>query len=173
MRHILMLVAFTTAALCLWLTSAPAVAQVKQSEDGNFVREAAMIDTAEIKLGELAQDHGGSDAVRKFGARMVKDHTRSSQLLHEVAKKQGITLPEKKLDAKHQQLFEQLSKLRGAEFDRMYTKDMVMGHQKALEKFETEAKSGQNPQIRTFAKEMLPTLQEHLQLAKQCAQQVK
>ena len=49
------------------------------------------------------------------------------------------------MDAKHQTLMDELSKLKGSEFDQAYTKDMVAGHEKAIEQFELEVKNGRDP----------------------------
>ncbi len=50
---------------------------------------------------------------------------------------------------------------------------MVSGHQKAIDQFENEAKNGQNAAVRAWAKEWLPTLREHLDLAKMTVRDVK
>ena len=52
------------------------------------------------------------------------------------------------LDQKHQDLMDELSKLKGSEFDRAYTKDMVSGHEKAIEQFETEVKNGRDSDVK-------------------------
>lgn len=72
---------------------------------------------AEVKLGKMAQERAASDAVKKFGERMVHDHSRMNTELREIASRQQIALSDR-LDPKHQRLVEQLSKLKGAAFDR-------------------------------------------------------
>lgn len=84
--------------------------------------------------------------------------------LRAVANKKGITL-EESLDPAHRELLGQLSKLKGAEFDQLYTKDMVAGHEKAIAQFENEGKTGKDPDVKAWAEKWLPTLREHLALA--------
>jgi putative membrane protein len=50
-------------------------------------------------------------------------------------------------------------------------RDMVTDHEKAVQLFSTEAKEGQDADIKAFANNTLPTLQEHLQMARQLTQQ--
>jgi putative membrane protein len=61
----------------------------------------------------------------------------------------------------------ELSKLKGAALDRAYIDDMVKDHQKDVQLFQQEAQSGTNPQLKSFAQETLPTLQQHLSQAQE------
>jgi putative membrane protein len=80
--------------------------------------------------------------------------------------KRGVEAPEA-LDPQHARLAEKLSRMRGAEFDRAYMRDMVKDHKKAVAMFESEAKNGQDPQLKEFAAKCLPTQKEHLRLAEE------
>ena len=44
---------------------------------------------------------------------------------------------------------------------------MVQDHEKAVKFFEANAKGSASEQVRTFAKETLPTLREHLKQARE------
>jgi putative membrane protein len=48
----------------------------------------------------------------------------------------------------------------------------VTDHENSVELFERQAQSGQDPDLRAFAEESLPTLREHLQLAEEIRAQV-
>ena len=50
--------------------------------------------------------------------------------------------------------------------------EMVEDHEKDVELFEQQAESGEDPDLRTFAEGALPTLREHLELAKQVQSQI-
>jgi len=140
--------------------------------DHDFLKLAAEIDQAEIKLGKLAQEHAASAALKKFGERMVADHSKMNKSLLEIAKTQKLSSTQQ-LDKKHQELCEQLSKLKGAEFDRAFVNHMVSGHEKALQCFEAEAKNGQDPNVKAWAEKWVPTLREHLKLAKETMKEVQ
>jgi putative membrane protein len=140
--------------------------------DRDFLNAAANIDMAEMKLGHLAQENAMTPAVKKFGERLVSDHTKMNQELRKIAQAQGVTLPSK-LDQKHQDLVNQLTSTKGMDFDRTYAKDMVSGHEKAIKTFEAEAKNGQDPDVKAWAEKWLPTLREHRELAREAVKDVK
>ena len=73
---------------------------------------------------------------------------------------------------KHQAAHDKLMKLSGAEFDRAYMTDMVMGHQEAVTDFTAEANSGADLQVKAFAAKTLPTIQGHLKMAQDLQKQV-
>lgn len=101
------------------------------SADRDFVQKMMMDGTAEIQLGKLAQQHAASADVKAFGAMMVKDHTKAGDELKKIAMEYDIQ-PAAKLDDKHQDLVDKLSKLNGRDFDREYMSAMVDDHQDAV-----------------------------------------
>jgi putative membrane protein len=130
-----------------------------------FVKEAAVGGMAEVDLGKLAKDKGSSDTVKQFGQKMVDDHTKINDDLKTLAKKKNIDLPTA-LDAKHQAVVDRLSKLSGAEFDRAYSTEMVKDHTEDVKEFQKQANSATDPDVKSFASNNLPTLQEHLKEAR-------
>lgn len=132
--------------------------------DKKFVREAAQGGMAEVELGKLAVQNASSDDVKKFGQRMIDDHTKAGDKLKEVASKEGITLPTS-LDAKDEAIKTRLSKLSGDQFDKAYMKDMVRDHKNDVAAFQKESSTGRDSDVKNFASETLPTLQDHLKEA--------
>jgi len=132
--------------------------------DRKFAREAAQGGMAEVELGKLAVQSASSDDVKRFGQRMIDDHTKANDKLKEVASKEGITLPTS-LDAKDQAIKTRLSKLSGDQFDKAYMKDMVRDHKKDVAAFQNESSTGSDPAVKNFASETLPTVQDHLKEA--------
>jgi putative membrane protein len=124
--------------------------------------EAIQINLAEISVGDLAQKNGGSDDVKSFGKMLVEDHTASNTKATSLAQAKGITPPAEP-NAEEKKMHDDLAKLSGAEFDREFAKAMVMGHEKAIAKFEVVAKGDDD--VAKFAQETLPTLQKHLKTA--------
>ena len=49
---------------------------------------------------------------------------------------------------------------------------MISGHEKAIAKFETEARSGQDPEVKAWATTRVATLKVHLALARKTVRQV-
>jgi putative membrane protein len=136
------------------------------SADQKFVMEAAMGGMAEVELGRLAAERGSSDSVKQFGQRMVDDHSRANSELMQLTAARGMTVPAT-LDAKHQALMAKMSQLSGAAFDRAYAKEMVKDHQKDVSLFQKQATRAADSDLRAFAARTLPTLEEHLRMARE------
>jgi putative membrane protein len=175
----------TTAMLCLVSFGSMAQSSASSSSDQNsassssssgqlaaadktFVTKAAQGGLAEVQLGQLATQKGQSDDVKKFGQRMVDDHTKANDQLKSIAQQKGVQIPSD-LDSKDKALKDKLSGLSGAEFDRMYMQHMVQDHKKDVAEFQKEASNGKDPDVKNFASQTLPTLKEHLQMAQQSA----
>ena len=135
------------------------------SQDSKFLMEAAMGGLMEVELGRVAAQQGSSAAVKEFGQRMVDDHSAANTELMSLATSKGVTLPTA-LDEKNQEHVTKLSAMSGADFDRAYMKMMVSDHVKDVSEFEKQSTKGTDPDLKAFASKALPTLQEHLKLAK-------
>ena len=141
------------------------------SPDMAFAREAAIGGMAEVELGNLAKQKASSSDVKQFGDRMVTDHGKGGEELKQWAQSKNITLPAE-LDAKHKALRDRLAKLPTDAFDRQYMNEMVMDHQHDVMAFKREASSGKDADLKAWAARTLPTLEEHLKMAKDAAMKV-
>jgi putative membrane protein len=147
------------------------LAPASTMSDADFAKDAAQGGMAEVKLGQLAQDKGSSDAVKDFGKRMVDDHSAANLKLKEIASQENVKLPTD-LSKHDKEVYSKLSQLSGDEFDRAYARDMVKDHQQDIAEFQQEAANGQDGAIKNFASETLPTLQDHLKMARQMVKTV-
>jgi putative membrane protein len=136
--------------------------------DRQFIKKAAQGGLAEVQLGQLATEKADSPDVKQFGQKMVDDHSKANDQLKQVASNKGVTIPDK-LSAKDAATKARLEKLSGKAFDRAYMRDMVMDHTKDVSEFRTESKTAKDPDVKNFASETLPTLQDHLKQAKSIA----
>ncbi|HZY84641.1 MAG TPA: DUF4142 domain-containing protein [Gemmataceae bacterium] len=164
------------AAVGLWLAGA-ALAQRRAADnalgaDSTFVKKAASGGMLEVKLGQLAADKASNAAVRQFGQRMARDHTKANRQLMSILTAEGLTPPRAMLD-KDVETFNHLAKLSGAAFDRAYMKHMVEDHKDDISLFQTEAKDGKDAKVKAFAEQTLPLLKEHRQLAEDTYAKVK
>jgi putative membrane protein len=121
---------------------------------------------AEVELGKLAAEKGSADAVKKFGQRMVDDHSKANAELKTLAATKKITLPSD-LGAEEKTLRDRLVKLSGPAFDRAYMTAMVSDHVKDVNEFKTEAHSGTDPDVKAWAAKTVPTLEDHLKMARE------
>jgi putative membrane protein len=142
------------------------------SSEKKFLEKAAQGGVAEVEMGKLAAQKGQNDQVKQFGERMVKDHSAADDKLMKIASDKAVPASSE-MDASSKREYDKLSKLSGAQFDREYIRMMVSDHEKDVKEFQSEAKSAKDPDVKSFAQDTLPTLEEHLKAAKSAESAVK
>lgn len=166
---------FFSAVCCLALCSAPALAQKKAAgaapmTDQQFVTFAAQTDMVEANLGQLAQQAASSQAVKDYGNMLVTDHTADYKNLQQMASQANVNVPDA-IDAEHNKaMITPFQKLKGKAFDHKYIQEMVAGHTKAIAIYKKEAQDASNSVVKSYAQNVLPVLQKHLENAKLVAQ---
>lgn len=153
-------------------TLAAAKAQVNptlSTTDAAFMTTAARGGLAEVEMGQLAGRNGRSAAVKRFGQTMVSHHGQANQEMAALARQKQIT-PPSTMGAEQQQIYDDLSRLRGSAFDRAYARAMVEDHQEDLRLYREEAANGTDPDVKAFAARHVPVLQEHLRMAQRLQQ---
>lgn len=133
--------------------------------DNNFLVEAASGGMMEIQLGKYAATNAASAAVKQFGQMMMNDHAKADSEITVMAQVKNIAIPNVPGD-KHQKHIDELTKKKGAGFDKDYMSMMVDDHEEDIKKFEDAAKNGRDPDIKAFAARTLPVLKKHLDAAK-------
>ena len=149
------------------LTIVPALAQSNGSHDANtqaFVTKAAEGGMFEIQSSQLALKKSQDKDVRDFAQRMIDDHGKADDRLKSLAKNERVP---SSLDPEHQQMLSRLAGENGSSFVDQYKQMQVSAHHQAIDAFQAYAKTGQDPALRDFAQQTLPTLNEHLQMAQQ------
>jgi putative membrane protein len=136
--------------------------------DSTFVKKAAAGELAEVELGQLAAQKASSEEVKKFGQRMVDDHSKANEQLKQVAAEKNINVPQQ-LNAKDKATKAHLEKLAGEQFDKAYMRVMVKEHQKDVTEFERASTMVKDPAIKNFVEQTLPTLKDHLNEAEKIA----
>jgi putative membrane protein len=140
-------------------------ASVAASTDAEFVRKASASGLAEVTLGQLGASKGNSADTKSFGEQMVKDHTAANDELKSIASGKNLTVSPAPMPA-DQKAATAMGKKSGDEFDKAFAQKMVADHQKAVALFTKESNSGKDPELKAFATKTLPTLKEHLEMAK-------
>lgn len=137
-------------------------------EEKTFVMKAAQGGLSEVSLGGLAAEKGLSAEVKAFGNRMVSDHGKANDELKALAMNKGLAFPTE-LSEEQKKTGEELSKLSGKDFDRGYAADMVADHEKDVAEFQKAMQEVKDPDLQAWVSKTLPTLQEHLRMAKALA----
>src|SRR5881392_4504782 len=106
--------------------------------DKAFMMNAAKGGMMEVEWGKLAAQNGQNAAVKKFGNRMVTDHSKANSELMALANEEGVKLAGPKAPGKWKS-------------DKDYMNDMVKDHEKDLAEFQDEAKNGTDADLKKFA----------------------
>ena len=163
-----------TAAVAL-LAAGPAIAQggkespSASSGDAKFIEHVARDGQAEVDLGRLGEQKAQATEVKALARRLVADHTKSNQQLMKIAQQDGVQ-PAGQPSKSESNQRAKLEKLNGQAFDRAFVKEIVQDHQKDIKYFQKEQNSLKDPQLKSFAQQTLPVLQQHLQMAQETAQ---
>lgn len=149
-------------------TNAGEVSQVMR--DKMFLRKAAEGGMAEVKLGELAAQKGGSEDVKAFGQKMVDDHTALNNEMAPIADSMGVRVP-KTINKEDQAEYDKLSGLSGHDFDTEYLTFMVKDHRKDLREFRVEAANTQDPTLKAAVEKGEKVIHGHLEMADKLARE--
>ena len=147
-------------------------ASTLSESDKEFVMKAAIGGMAEVAGGQTATQNASNADVKAFGQRMVTDHSKANDELKQLATTKGLALPTAP-DAEHQKKLDELSKKTGKAFDKAYMDDMVKDHEEDVAEFQKQSTSAQDPDLKSWAAKTLPTLQDHLKMAKATQKKVK
>ena len=127
-----------------------------------FLKEAIEGNFAEVEMGQLAKKQASSDGVRSFGDMLEKDHSAANQKATAAATSLGMTPPTSP-NKKQKADYEKMSKLSGAQFDKMFATHMIADHKKDIKDYEKAGKK--KDAAGSYATETLPTLRKHLETA--------
>ena len=149
--------------------SAPTATTASRAQD--YVRLMAESDLFEVQSSKLALKKSQDPDVRDFAQKMIAAHTQSTAKLKDTVAKNKIDVrvPDK-LVAPQTDMMSKLSSLSGKQFDHAYDSDQTQGHEQALQLQETYEARGDNKALQAFAKQIQPTIQSHLLMARALTQ---
>jgi putative membrane protein len=171
-----------TPALALMLAAGGAMAQAASApdnvasgtmgkhtkephKDASFMKDAAEAGMAEVQAAQIAQKQSQNDQVKAFATQMEQDHTKANDELKALADSKGVKLPTSPSMTDKAKL-----KMLGGhnkDFDKDYSEGFgVKAHEKAVKLFQKEAKDGKDADAKAWAEKTLPTLQHHLEMAR-------
>lgn len=153
------------AAFAAGLSVASAQPATAPMSAPDFVTAAGQSDQFEIQEGQLAEQMG-SPVVKRFGARMVRDHTKTTAALMRAVQRSGMEPPPPPpLRPDQEAMLAQLQGLSGPAFDRAYVAQQIQSHQEALTLQSSYAQSGDASAIRAAARSAVPIVRMHLRMA--------
>ena len=134
--------------------------------DQKIVVDMAMANMAEVEAGKMAIGKTQNAQVKTFAQKMVDDHSKALDDVTALAHSKGVTLPTT-VDAPHKAMAAKLDKLSGEAFDHAYMANAgVSDHAKVDAKLKGFERKAQDADVKALASKMLPTVEEHLNMAK-------
>ena len=139
-----------------------------QNKDQKFVEFASTNDQFEIQAAKLAEQKSQDEQIKQMAKQIAQDHQQCSQKLQQAAQQAGVQVSQQ-LKPWQQAKLQEMQQLQGEDFDKAWLYGQVGGHTVAVLKFRDASQNLQNEQLKQFAQQTLPKLQQHLQHANQMA----
>lgn len=125
------------------------VSSADKTPDQSFFKQAAEGGIAEVDAGKLALSKGTSQAVKDFGALMVKDHSAANEKLKSIATAENVDLPSK-TSVSQMASKTKLEALFGDSFDKAYIKGQITAYEQTVALFKKEIASGTDSQAKSL-----------------------
>jgi putative membrane protein len=129
----------------------------KRVDDLSFVAQATEAGREEVKSAREAVTRLRDPHLREMAEVLAHHHDAANQRLAEIASSKGWPLPDARTDIK--------APPKGTatpDFDARWTEEMIIGHERAMALYRAQAQGGEDRDLRKYARETLPTIEQHL-----------
>lgn len=133
--------------------------------DFNFVSQADLGAPFQVDSGRLAAAKGGNAAIRNYAHLMVTTHIPVAQALTSILQRKRVTPSNTLLHGAYDAMISTLKADHGAAFDRDYLNGQVEYQKANAALFRQEIENGSDSELKQFARETLPKIEDHLQRA--------
>lgn len=151
------------------------MAKIRQSPQGAldklFVLGAGVGGQFEVAYARQALQKSQDDQVKQLAQTIIQDHQKANQQLMQVAQAVGVTLPAG-VDSMHAEKLQTLAALDAKDYDKKFVCMNNEAHAKAIEAYKTASATAMNPQLKQYASQTLPVLQQHHQAIMQVGQKM-
>jgi putative membrane protein len=129
----------------------------------NLVPAVAASNLFAIDSSELAPTRSSSKDVKDFAHCIIVDYNLAGSKFKQAPGDAKMPVPSAKLDAEQRGIIDNLKSATGTAFDKAYIDAQYKAHAEAVALFKAYARAGDNPRLRAFAVDVLPTLQADLE----------
>ena len=140
---------------------ATSAATMGSHDTAAFVSNASQSDMYEVQAAQIAEKRSKNPQIVAFAKMMVKDHTKSTDMMKPLVQAAGHA-PAAKLDDRRQGFIDHLNSASDSDFDKTYVDQQVAAHKEALELMQGYAKDGSDAGLKDGASKIVPTVQMHL-----------
>ncbi len=134
-----------------------------------FLVKAGASDQFEIQSSRVALERSRNGELRTYAQMLIDHHTRLTAATTAAARSAGITPPPPNLEPHQRAMIEELQRVGAGDFDGLYVRQQIMGHQAALGVMRTYSMMGDTPALKQAAASALPVVQGHLADAERMA----
>lgn len=134
-----------------------------------FVLDSSIDNMREQQIAKLIQQKAQNQQVKQFAKDLEQHHSQAQQQLQQVAQAMNIQLPQQ-LPEIQQEKIRVLEAMPADKLEKQFIVDQRAGHAKDILECEAMSQTAENQQLKQYAQQTLPVLQQHEQTATQCAQ---
>ena len=132
-------------------------------DDKLFLLEVADIRMMDWAEGNLAVERGTAP-YQKYGRRLMQDQDMMMKDLRELAASKNLVLP-KEIGEERTEGLNYLKAANGDWFNRRFRRMIIKDHKHDIREFKSASES-KDPEISKFARQYIPMLEHHLQMAR-------
>ena len=160
--------ALAVAVVASMALAGPARAETSDSGtlglvDYAFIGQTNLGNQFQIESGKFGETHAGSDAVREYARLMDTSHVQVEQNLIALLHKMNVQPPPTSLLAgAYKSLIGTMARERGTAFDRDYVSSQLEYQNANDALYRWEIQNGSNVELKTFARETLPRIDDHM-----------
>ncbi len=133
--------------------------------DTYFASQTSLGTPYQTASGRLAQTKGTTEAIRSYAQLMVSSHITVNNALEAILKRKAPLPPPTLLQAAYATMLWTLQQATGQRFDAAYITGQVNYQKGNVALYQYEIAHGGDPDLKAFAQETLPKIQDHLQRA--------
>jgi putative membrane protein len=163
--HALVLIAAGVGIANAQTPAPPEAAGMLNAVDFNFVGQANLGAPFQVDSGQIAETKSTSAGIRSYAHLMVTSHIPVVDALNVILRRKNITPSNTLLHGAYDAMLFTLSADHGTAFDRNYVNGQVEYQKGNAALFQQEIQNGSDPDLRQFARETLPKIEDHLQRA--------
>jgi putative membrane protein len=125
-------------------------------DDIAFVKQATESGRKEVRSARDALPQLKKPELKRIAEMLVTDHSGANAKLSKIAEAKGWPVPAPQANAAPP------SGTAVPDFDAKWTAEMIDGHERSIALYRAQAQSGEDEELRKYARETLPTIERHL-----------
>jgi len=133
--------------------------------DTYFVTQTSLGTPFQVDSGRLAVAKGGTQDIRAYADLMVSSHLAVNDALVTILERKAPVPAPTLLEAAYATMMSTLEDETGRTFDRDYVRGQINYQHANAELYQYEIDHGTDPDLELFARQTLPKIQDHLEMA--------